>query len=343
MTRAEDLLQLLREETSLGIICHTNPDPDCLASAFALQQIAYESGIPQTDIVYSGTISHPQNQALVSHLDLDLVPLSSTRLSTYDLLAFVDHSVAGINNDVPPGTPIDIVIDHHPNEPTDAQFVDQQVAVGASATILTEYIHDLDIELDFALATALLFAIRRETLGFVRGTTPAEYAAAQYLHPHADHQLLQSLVHQPISVATVNALSDAITNRVVEQTCLVSHIGWTPERDTLPQTADYLLDLEGIQTTVISGIVDDAVQVSARSRSPHHHLGMVLQEAFSDLGSAGGHSEMAGSCIPLDQLPNPSVAHENSPASAIGQLIIKRVLEALGIGPQRADKQLTEL
>jgi len=77
------------------------------------------------------------------------------------------------------------VIDHHPNEEIEAQFIDHREQIGATATILTEYVRELDIEMDAALGTALLFAIRRETLGFLRGVTSAEYDAAGWLHEHA--------------------------------------------------------------------------------------------------------------------------------------------------------------
>ena len=81
------------------------------------------------------------------------------------LLAFVDHAVPGANNEVPTGTPVDVVIDHHPAEDIDARFADHREEVGATATILAEYVVELDVTMDATLATALSFAIRRETLG----------------------------------------------------------------------------------------------------------------------------------------------------------------------------------
>jgi len=51
-------------------------------------------------------------------------------------------------------------------------------AAGATATILTEYVRDLGVGAD-------------ETLGFLRGTTPAEYDASSSLHERADKDLLR--------------------------------------------------------------------------------------------------------------------------------------------------------
>ena len=80
---------------------------------------------------------------------------------------------------------------------------------------------------------------------------------------------------------------------------LISGIGRTSERDALPQAADYLATLEGVETAIVFGVVDDGIQLSARSTDPRVHIGDVLNEAFADVGSAGGHREMAGGEVPL--------------------------------------------
>jgi len=200
---------------------------------------------------------------------------------------------------VPAGTAIDIVIDHHPASEIDARFVDHREGIGATATILTEYLTELDIDIDSALATALLFAIRRETLGFLRGVTSAEYEAAKTLHEVADMDLLRELSNPSISSATVDAISDAVENRTVRGSTLITHVGRTSERDALPQAADYLYSLEGVETTIVFGLINDSVQLSARSTDSRIHIGDQLRETFSDVGSAGGHREMAGGEIPL--------------------------------------------
>ena len=302
MSRARDLDDRLGAAEALTIVCHNNPDPDCLASAFALGRIATEAGIDERRILYSGEISHQQDRAFVNLLGIDLQPFEAGAVCDRpegSLLAFVDHSTPGANNRVPEGTPVDIVIDHHPNEEVDAGFVDHREAVGATATILTEYVRALETRMDAALGTALLFAIRRETLGFLRGATRAEYDAAGWLHDHADADLLRTLATPSVTGATVDAIARAIGNRTVKGSALLSGIGRTTERDALPQAADYLATLEGVETAVVFGIVDDAIQLSARSTDSRVHIGRVLDAAFEDVGSAGGHREMAGGEIPL--------------------------------------------
>lgn len=302
MNLAQDLWDLLATAEELTIVCHNNPDPDCLASAFALGRIAVDAGIDEHHILYSGEISHQQNRAFVNLLDIDLQPFDADAVRNRpkgSLLAFVDHGVPGTNNEVPPETPIDIVIDHHPSEAIEADFVDHREDIGATATILTEYVEALELEMDTALGTGLLFAIRRETLGFLRGTTSSEYEAAQFLHDSVDHDLLRTLSNPSVTGGTVDAIAEAIANRMVRGSVLITGIGRTSERDALPQAADYLATLEGVDTAIVYGIVDEDIQLSARSSDPRLHIGEALDRAFGDVGSAGGHREMAGGEVPL--------------------------------------------
>ena len=302
MSRARALDDRLGAADALTIVCHNNPDPDCLASAFALGRIATAAGIDERRVLYSGEISHQQNRAFVNLLGIDLQPFEADAVRNRpegSLLAFVDHAVPEVNNRVPAGTPVDIVIDHHPNEGIDAGFVDHREAVGATATILTEYVRELGTGMDAALGTALLFAIRRETLGFLRGATREEYDAAGWMHGHADADLLRTLSTPSVTGATIDSIATAIRNRTVEGSVLLSGIGRTSERDALPQAADYLATLEGVETAVVFAIVGDGIQLSARSTDSRIHVGRVLDAAFDDVGSAGGHREMAGGEVPL--------------------------------------------
>jgi len=339
MTDLRSLQSLMADAEALTIVCHNNPDPDCLASALALGRIAAASGIDERRILYSGDISHQQNRAFVNLLDLDLQafePGSVENRPEGSLLAFVDHSLPGVNNRVAEGTPVDIVIDHHPAEGIDAQYVDHRESIGATATILSEYVRDLDVAVDETLATALLFAIRRETLGFLRGTTASEYDAARFLHDHADMDLLRKLASPSVSGATVDAIADAIDSRIVRGSVLISHVGRTSERDALPQSADYLATLEGIETAIVFGVVEDSIQLSARSTDARIHIGEVLNAAFEDVGSAGGHREMAGGEIPLGIFAD-YVTDDATLVDIVEQVITSRLVAELNLSNSVGD------
>lgn len=298
-SKPEQLCSVLEHTESLLVVCHDNPDPDSIASAFGLQRIAEFVGVDEITVTYGGEISHQQNRAMINTLDIELDHFDRVGLGEFDRIAFVDHSVPNRNNPIPSNTDLDIILDHHSVTDVSAIYVDHRPSVGATATLVSKYLSELPLDLDERLATALLFAIHRETLGFTRGTTPAEHEMARYLHSMADHDTIQTLLDSVFTPETLSGIGEAIINREVRGSCLVSSIGRTSERDTLPQAADYLLKLEGVSTTVVFGIIDDVVHLSARTRNPQLDIGALMDETFDDIGSAGGHSEMAGGQIPL--------------------------------------------
>ncbi|MDS0282862.1 DHH family phosphoesterase [Haloarcula onubensis] len=327
------LWELLGDSETLTIVCHNNPDPDCLASAVALGTIAAAAGIDERHILYSGEISHQQNRALVNLLDIELEPFNVEMVRDRPpetLLAFVDHSVPGENNRVPPETEVDIVIDHHPADTIPARFVDNRESVGATATILTEYIQALPMEPTPRIATALLFAIRRETLDFLRGVTHREYEAAAYLDEFSESDVVRQLSNPDVSSATVDTIAHAIENRRVTGSVLITQVGRTSERDALPQAADYLMTLEGVETAIVFGLVENTIQISGRSTDPRIHIGKVLHSAFEDVGSAGGHREMAGGTIELGIFSGYTTDDEQL-IGIVDQVITARLLNALNI------------
>jgi nanoRNase/pAp phosphatase (c-di-AMP/oligoRNAs hydrolase) len=75
-------------------------------------------------------------------------------------------------------------------------------------------------------------------------------------------------------------------------------------RDALPQAADILITLEGVNTALVYGITDTEIVISARNRDIRLHIGNALSEAFVEMGTAGGHPNMAAATLPLHYFGN---------------------------------------
>ncbi|RLG70520.1 MAG: hypothetical protein DRO11_06150, partial [Methanobacteriota archaeon] len=204
-----------------AIILQNNPDPDAMASAYALTHILDMYEI-KADTYYGGAIGHHENKALVNLLGLDLKNIETLQerggweaLKTYDKIVMVDTSPAITNAPGPPGKfKPHIVIDHHPyeEEQLQAEYVDIREEIGATATILVEYIQKLGVEIDEKLATILLLGIRVDTQNFSRDATPKDLEAAAYLLPHVDQDLLRKIESPPMSEETLDVLGVAIRN-----------------------------------------------------------------------------------------------------------------------------------
>lgn len=291
-------------EGTLGIVTHKNPDPDAIASAMALAAIARHAN-PQNLIIrmfYGGNIGHQENRTFVNLLDIKMEHLTAEVLTKCNYLAIVDSPAPGANNDLPQATKINIIIDHHKDGKHIASpgtFVDIRPGVGATASILTQYLQELDIPVDKRVATALLYGIRADTKDFKRNTTPQDLNYAGFLLPLTDADLLDKIMSPSLSQETIDVLGKAIQNRQVISGYLFSNVGYLMNRDALPQAADLLITLEGVNTVLVYGITDNAIVVSARNRDIRLHIGNALAEAFGDIGDAGGHPNMAAATLPL--------------------------------------------
>ncbi len=338
--RLRRLLRVLRGlDGRLAVVTHDNPDPDAIASAIALTKIAESVGV-DADPCYFGDISHQENRALVNLLDLNLRNLPrGFDIAEYDGVALVDHSRPGVNDGLDPDTTVDIVIDHHPpRAPVEATFVDLRSAVGATSTLLTDYLERLNITPDRTVATALLFGIRVDTRDFVREVSVADYEAAAFLLPHVDTSILDRIESPSMSAEVLETVARAIRNREIQGTALAASVGEIRDRDALAQAAERLLDMETVQVSLVYGYADGTVYASARARGAEIDIGETLRDAFGPMGSAGGHADMAGAQIPLGILEHVDSDSRESLSEVVRTVLSDRFFETLQTAPTMPDR-----
>ena len=331
--RMRQLQQVLRDVENLAVVSHDNPDPDAIASGIALARLAERAGC-RAQVCYYGEITHQENRAFVNMLGLDLRNLEDDDgLAEFDGIALVDHSRPGVNDQLPPEIEVDIVIDHHPpRSPVDAAFVDLRSNVGATSTLLVDYIDRFGIEFDETLATALLFGIHVDTKGFSREISEQDFTAGAKLVRSADFGTLERIESPSIGAGTFETIARAIRNRRVEGPAVLSCVGRLAERDALAQAADRLLTMEDVSIVVVYGIKDGEIFVSGRARGAEIDLGEALRDAFGQIGSAGGHVDMAGAQIKLGVLESVE-DREESLIEIVEDVVSSRFLDVLRTGP----------
>jgi nanoRNase/pAp phosphatase (c-di-AMP/oligoRNAs hydrolase) len=332
--RAQRLRRTLRSiDGKLAVVMHDNPDPDAIASATALCRLAEVAGVDATPCYY-GEINHQENRALVNLLDLELRRLEHGESidDEFTGVALVDHSRPGVNDQLPTDRVVDIVIDHHPPRgPVNGTYVDLRSGVGATSTLLTEYFSRLGVTLDQQVATALLYGIRIDTNDFMREISRADFEAAATLVPHVDVSVLERVESPNMSIDTIETIASAIDNRERRGSVLTTCVGWITNRDALAQAADQLLALDDVTTTFVFGMMDDTVYISARSRGAEFDLGETLRLAFDQIGSAGGHTDMAGAQLPLGMLAESE--DRDALVSIVSDVVTERFYDALGSSP----------
>jgi len=135
--RLADLYDALRGGEHLLILTHDNPDPDALASAFALLALAQSLDGVTARIGFGGFVGRAENRTMVRELDLPIMPAWALNLDDADLVALVDTQPGTGNNSLPEGRDVAAVIDHHPlrEDTKKARFWDVRVGCGSSSTI----------------------------------------------------------------------------------------------------------------------------------------------------------------------------------------------------------------
>ena len=331
--RVKRVRSVMKEiEGELAIFTHDNPDPDAIASASALKQLANRLGTPAKTYYY-GEITHQSNRAFINVFDLSPTQLKSGEMPPETGgVALVDHAIPGMNDSLPPDLPVDLIFDHHtPGGPVDARYVDLRESVGATSTIMAEYLRNFGLEPEPSLASALVYGIRTDTRDFSRQTSIEDFDAAAGLWPLADHDALNQIANPSLSTETIGTIAHAIEHRRVEGPVLSSCVGILTERDALGQAADLLLQMEGISVAMVYGVIDGAIEASARSRTQEIpiDLATIMREAFTPIGSAGGHEQMAGARIPLGILAEGDDGNEEEMITIVSEVVDDRFLETI--------------
>jgi nanoRNase/pAp phosphatase (c-di-AMP/oligoRNAs hydrolase) len=78
-------------------------------------------------------------------------------------------------------------------------------------------------------------------------------------------------------------------------------LGETTREDFIPYTADFLLQVEDVKWTIVSGIVGGQLIVSVRNLGYSRNAGEFVRANFGDIGSAGGHRSMAKAVVPIER------------------------------------------
>jgi nanoRNase/pAp phosphatase (c-di-AMP/oligoRNAs hydrolase) len=299
--RLDSLLEATGGARRVLILPHNDPDPDAIASAVALRYLLAEKLGVEGYIAYRGIIGRAENKALVRYLDHPLHRLAGSDLRQAVSIALVDTQPGAGNNPVSPQSSVAIVLDHHTwREATAAvHFADVRQELGATSTILTEYLQAAGIEPDPPLATALFYGIKTDTMGLGRGASPADAAAYFYLQPRVDVEALVKIERAQVPVEYFVQLAAALQATRVFDGVVISYVGPMSHPDMTAEMADLLLRLEGARWVICMGAHNEELILSVRTRTRRGEAGGLAQRIVEHWGSAGGHGTMAGGQIPL--------------------------------------------
>jgi nanoRNase/pAp phosphatase (c-di-AMP/oligoRNAs hydrolase) len=278
------------------ILMHDNPDPDAIASALGLRALlAHELDIPST-LALGGIVGRAENRAMLEVLKIPLVPLDRIDPAVFDLVALVDSQPGSGNNSLLPGTIADVVIDHHParGPHPGSSWLDIRSSLGASSTIVYEYLLRRRVPIDARMATAFLYALRTETRDLGREATSAERAAYVDLVAAADHDAVYRIAHPKHPREHFVALDRALRDARMHGQLLAVNLGALDYPDLVAEIADLLLSFEGARWAACVGYHRRTVYLSIRTEITTAHAGDLIRRVVGKDGAAGGHVRIAG-------------------------------------------------
>ncbi len=284
------------------ILCHNNPDPDTIASAYGFQFLLSKKFGIRSVIGYGGVVTRAENTAMIHRLRIKMTKLSRIDRSRYYGIALMDGQPGTGNNLIDSrATPPMIVIDHHPlRKPSlKAAFHDIRPKYGATSTIIAEYLVAADLTPTRSLANALIYGIKADTNSLVRGASRVDFNAFNYLSPLTNPRVVGGIERPALSPEYLKDYERGLARANVYRDIAISYLGKIHSEAIIPELADLLVRLEGVCWSLCMGERNDLFLLSMRSTSRTHRAGAVIRRLVGKAGSAGGHKEMAGGQVPV--------------------------------------------
>ena len=300
MTRArvQQYQRYFADADRVLILLHNDPDPDALASGLALRNLLRRTKTTAIIGAMQG-VTRPENLRMANMLDIHVERITSASFREFERIATVDvqpHYFGGMLDRA------DLVIDHHPEQPGySAVFKDIRADYGSTCTILTEHLRAVDVNISERTATAMLYAIKSDTLFFARHTNRVDLDAFTFLYPLSDAALIRKMEGAEITLERLDYVTRASQGGILRDQVFSAFVGEALREDFIPYTADFFLQLEDVKWTIVAGVVSSSLIVSVRNLGYSRNAGEFVKKWFGDVGSAGGHRAMAKAVVPMDR------------------------------------------
>src|SRR6185369_12044232 len=145
---------------------------------------------------------------MVNLLDIHVEPVTPESVKDYDRVVMVDvqpHYFGGAIDRA------DLIIDHHPEQSGyTSVFKDIRAEYGSTCTILCEHLRAVDVNISERTATAMLYAIKSDTLFFNRSTNRVDLEAFSYLYARSDAALIRKMEGAEITLERLEHVTRAL-------------------------------------------------------------------------------------------------------------------------------------
>ena len=287
---------------SVLIVLHDNPDPDAIASGFALAVLAESFGDVNATIAFGGLLGRAENRAMVSQLEIPLEQIQKIKFEKFDRIAMVDTQPGQGNNSLPCHVHTHIVFDHHASSSDiDADLVVYNSKLGATATLLTELLRVANIDLKVNLATAIAYAIRSETQELRREANKRDIQAYLSVYPACSLPKMGAITNPGLLDTYFHELAIALNRACRFRHLMYIPLGYVDSPEIIAEMADLFLRRERTSWVLAVGNVNGSMYLSLRTSNKDARAFRVVQRIVGDTTNAGGHNQFAGGRIDLEE------------------------------------------
>lgn len=299
---AQAIRELIDQADSIVVMGHTGEDFDSLGAALGVAKMVRHMG-KQVHVVVSqpGVAVDKLSELLLDYeeyRDVFISPMQAALLVNAKTLLFVvdtHRPELAAAPDVLARAERTVVIDHHRRAETiiaNTLLVYLEPSASSASELVTELLGYFDdkLELNRLEASALYAGIVVDTKNFAVQTGVRTFEAASYLRRSgADPTLVRHLFR--VDFETMKTRAAIIENTEMPHEGVVIAICPADVKNAqiaAAQTADMMLNIEGVRVSFVLFKTEDGIGVSARS-----HGDINVQVIMEQLGG-GGHQSVAG-------------------------------------------------
>ncbi len=299
---SDQLLATLSDYDKVVIVMHDNPDPDAIASGWALSVLIEEKlGLP-VRLVGGGAIVRAENRHMVELLQPPVELVDSLEMTPATATLLIDCGVNANNHLLARSgiTPVG-VIDHHLTGKNlldvSVPFSDLRANVAASASVTASYLREQGVDPGPKLATALLYAIHTETKGYETYYSPLDRSILPWLTERAEPSMLAEIENAPLTRDYFGDLSLAMQSTFIYDDTAICFLPRANGAEIVGEVADLLIRCDGVRRVLCAAIIDVDLVFSARTQTHCGNAAELLQATLAGRGGAGGHTHRAGGKI----------------------------------------------
>jgi nanoRNase/pAp phosphatase (c-di-AMP/oligoRNAs hydrolase) len=299
--KLSDFKRRTENAKSILVLTHDYPDPDCIASAMGLSHLLAFWGHKNPIISFGGFVGRAENRAMIRFLNISIIPYVLLEIKDYDCIILVDCFPGRNNVSLPVKIEIHAVIDHHriDDSGNNAFFNDIRQNMGATSTIVTQYLIQAECPISPTLACGLFYGIMTDTGSMGRESTPEDLACYKYLFDIMDHRLLARIENPDRDIEFFRVLHRAAESMIIFDNAGYLPLGQVSSPDYIGEMVDIFHCLEKIEFTICTGIFKKNIFFSIRSKK-QDEAGLLAETIARALnGGGGGHGKAGAGRIPF--------------------------------------------